>query len=750
MDYYTKYLKYKTKYFQLKNLLGGDKPFIEDSVKINLFKDPEMEEFLNPIYGLIMCETGYISNNYFLNKSKLIKTDESNTIKKICTHIPETLNIKPTMDILNKLKPIDFGRFIAIKYVDMKKNIIENITKGGDIIFTDKINNKTDKETLVKYLNKLRNFFPFNTHHMNIYFYIILYCMWWTTDNYNGILQYYQGIDEVFTIINKYILVAEKQIYTIYPGIDNKFEQNILNMSKIEFNVFGYEWSNNFCNDLKYSDCGETTARNLINLLCYDGISFNITELKKYNPIPKLIEYYEIFNNFSKQTDIITLQKIYDKELNARDAWSYLIITYANHNVKFLKTCDTDKNINFELNAGLAIDKKTTNFFQLIKNLLIGITKWDDINKVENSLIQKITDITNHEGVGHIDIIHHKYNKFTIYCMESHYYMKFYKKPFEIHDISGINQEKIDFLNLLSDNKKTIFKFLNDESKYLWVNINPDDFIEEYLYGITNIIIKDKKLLELSLTDRYDKDLRRRIDIDIKDFKKYEYFKSLYNDVTKSKFNDYMYWSNNFDFVESLHLKHLNHLFEDRELEIINLEPLSELTSVGDNFMHYCTKIKSINVSYLSNLTTIGKNFMSDCTNLTSIDLSSLSNLTTIDDNFMLNCTNLTTIILPSNIKSIGDNFMSNCRKLKSIDLSALSNLTTIGKNFMSNCTNLKYLDLSSLLRLKSVGISFADKCDNLEEIVINKEVMSSFDTEFRIKFNSIVKLIYGKFVFSI
>jgi len=56
MDYYEKYLKYKKKYIELKNQIGGDKPIIQQIDKINLFHDSEMEMYLNPIYGYYMCE----------------------------------------------------------------------------------------------------------------------------------------------------------------------------------------------------------------------------------------------------------------------------------------------------------------------------------------------------------------------------------------------------------------------------------------------------------------------------------------------------------------------------------------------------------------------------------------------------------------------------------------------------------------------------------------------------------------------
>ncbi len=103
MDYLKKYLKYKNKYFQLKqSLFGGDKPTITHINKINLFIDPEMEKYLNPIYGCFMSESGYISNVYYLHVSKFIDTDISKIINKICKLIPG--DIQPTNKIMQKNK----------------------------------------------------------------------------------------------------------------------------------------------------------------------------------------------------------------------------------------------------------------------------------------------------------------------------------------------------------------------------------------------------------------------------------------------------------------------------------------------------------------------------------------------------------------------------------------------------------------------------------------------------------------------
>jgi hypothetical protein len=329
--------------------------------------------------------------------------------------------------------------------------------------------NDKDTEKLREYINKLIDYIPIHTHNEEEYFRIILYCMWWTANNYSGILEYYQGIHEVFSLINEY-LPEEQEKYFIYPEfdfsninildeeeikekikVDNKFEKNILILSKKPFIIYNQESSNSFCNNRQYSDCGETTCRNLINLICYNGNKFDIKELSKYKPLAELIQYYETFKNFNEQSDVNTLKDIYGKKLNARDAWSYLIIKCAYDEVLFLRSCDTDVKINFELNAGLAEDNKTSNFFQLIKNLL-GIEKWDNIN---GKYIETIEDYTK-KGIGEIHIQHKRFKLIKIQCEEQHYFMEPIKIEKEKLDLSGINQEKKDMIDILLKKKEKI------------------------------------------------------------------------------------------------------------------------------------------------------------------------------------------------------------------------------------------------------------------------------------------------------
>ena len=142
------------------NQLGGDKPFITNIDGINYFTDPIMEKYLNPIYGYIMCENGFIKNMYHLAKSDLI--DESNKyyneaqiIEKICKIIPG--DIQPT-NVIMELKPIDFGRYIAIKYINKNHNITSR-NKNKDIVIKEQMKiDKKDKTNLLKYISNFNKY----------------------------------------------------------------------------------------------------------------------------------------------------------------------------------------------------------------------------------------------------------------------------------------------------------------------------------------------------------------------------------------------------------------------------------------------------------------------------------------------------------------------------------------------------------------------------------------------------------------
>ena len=541
MNYYDKYLKYKNKYLHFKlQQFGGDKPYIKNIDNINLFSDQLMEQYLNPIYGMILCYSGFIPNNYFLLESKFIeKTSESILIKKICTVIPRIHDsIRPTSDIINNIKQIDIGRFIAIKFINMiMNNKLFYINSSGKIKFLPEFN-ITDRKILTNYIEKFNRYNPILNNEI-FYFHIILYCLWWVANNDEGIEQYYNGINEVFCIINKYFLLQNK--YLDVNNVSKKtdsFEKIIFKITYEPFIIYNQEKALNFCipNSVdKYADCGEVTARNLINLICFVDDKFNISILEKFKAIQQVKDYYKIFDDFKKQSDNNNLETIYNEKLNSRDAWSKLIINFGNSNINFVKSCNSNK---YELNAGLSLDKKISNFLQLIKNLLPGITNWNDI---KNDLINDVQDQTT-DGIGDIIINHIKYKNIIIHCMSGHYYM----------EVKKSNDQNLINYDHLNENQQSIIKRLLKEPSYISIDnymlINFDSNLLVEIFNTTTDKELKIKLFELSLTKKYDSDTRRRIELDVNDL---DFFNNI---ICKYKnnilFDEYTYISNDFNFVK--------------------------------------------------------------------------------------------------------------------------------------------------------------------------------------------------------
>jgi hypothetical protein len=142
MNFFEKYLKYKSKYLRLKNIFsvtGGDKPVTEILKNINLFYDkPELESFLNPVYGFILNETSFIINHYNFYDVNAIDNDTKNIftlVHKLFIKIDVSNEIKPTKRLF-ELDTRDIGRLLAFLYlryikfkdhVDVIKNLINKI-----------------------------------------------------------------------------------------------------------------------------------------------------------------------------------------------------------------------------------------------------------------------------------------------------------------------------------------------------------------------------------------------------------------------------------------------------------------------------------------------------------------------------------------------------------------------------------------------------------------------------------------------
>ena len=139
--YKDKYLKYKSKYLQLKNMKAGGKPNVFSLKNINLFtKGSDIEIHLNPAYGFIYNEYNVIENyiNFYNPKNKISKLVK-NTFNKIHGAF------QPTNKLLFNLKPSDLGKFLGCKiiYKFYITEINDHLEKLNSIVKI--INNKRGK-----------------------------------------------------------------------------------------------------------------------------------------------------------------------------------------------------------------------------------------------------------------------------------------------------------------------------------------------------------------------------------------------------------------------------------------------------------------------------------------------------------------------------------------------------------------------------------------------------------------------------
>ena len=269
-----------------------------------------MELHMNPIHGLVLCNTGYIPNIYWLNKSKFINqklmpylsekslavlTKKGELINKVCKDIPG--NIQPTNKLMD-FKPIDYGRYIAIKYFNNKHQFISINDSNKIIIDSILIRNVDIMTNLRKYINNVRTFIPILDDDL-FTFHIILYCVCWVSNNDNGIAEYYQGIKEVFDLLSGIKNICIPSLVLQQQDKTNNFEKIIVRITQQEFKIYHQEWAQNFCIESEtYPDCGEITALNLINLLIFNGSVFDISLLQS-SRLLQLVEFYSVFKNFN-------------------------------------------------------------------------------------------------------------------------------------------------------------------------------------------------------------------------------------------------------------------------------------------------------------------------------------------------------------------------------------------------------------------------------------------------------------------
>jgi len=810
-----RYIKKRT---TLKNIhtlkqIGGDTPMSKIIKHINFFREDDksiygdIDEYLNPIYGVIMCESGYIENNYYLGKQRIEKskdadkpvtqtrqpqhqeekkeeeteemsnsdleeeeeekeeeidmsiTPEMKFILKISTVVPP--NVKPSKDIMQHFTPYIYGRYIAILYCYINLNdenintFYKSIKPKNTIQRTDTLHTlsytiyhqltveltaeiKEEKKEKVNFSKLFGNYLHVvkqplpgeeNVKPSKELFHILLYCLWWICDNMEGIKEYYRGMNVTFDRINQSTLEKKFPIVNIKTEQEEEgeekeasFESTVGEIVYKPFKVINYGSSTRSFNGGEpgsvYSDCVETAMRNFVNLILYNSTKFNIDILIDNGANENTIKYYETFPSFDSQMSNVE-KYIYGKKLDAKDAWSYLIINYANENIDFVK-------VHYEVNSGgLSRDKSKTNFIQLLQNLLSPamITPENIKEKLPelNAFIKSVKDPSDafNKGLGEIEIDYSS--------LESqNYIVKFgFGKGHSEATIKNPFKKKIDKKYI--HNKYIVYlsgpgAFVNvNNENYLLFKYTPEDLLNAY-YSRN----KDNRFLELLSSELGNPDVRGKIKINANNVIK---LKDKLRYINDRSVNDFVYVSVNFKFVYEIpQLRSLNHAFSQdiyfRQKKVIDLTPLTQLTSIGNKFMNKYEVYTPIDLSPLKNVTSIGNSFMNQC-DCRSIDLSPLKNVTSIGHSFMIQCFFRSINLSPlKKLTSIGDEFMNQCG-LHSINLSHLKNLTSIGNKFLFHCGNdfvgLKTIKIHDLPKLKKIGNGFATNCEQLQTIELSK-----------------------------
>jgi hypothetical protein len=138
VDFYYKYLKYKTKYLNMSSiikndLIGGDKPSYFNIKDIGLFEaNTPIDRHLNPIYGFIWTEYSVIENYLnFYNPANKISKFVNKAFHKISRIVKPTIGLNDiTLDDLGQLLGYMFIYKILLKPIyDNINRVSENITE---------------------------------------------------------------------------------------------------------------------------------------------------------------------------------------------------------------------------------------------------------------------------------------------------------------------------------------------------------------------------------------------------------------------------------------------------------------------------------------------------------------------------------------------------------------------------------------------------------------------------------------------
>ena len=653
---------------------GGDTPNINVIKNISLFTpNSDLDLHFNPIYGFLYIQLGYIDNIYNFtpdnDEFKIIKKCfhkinnlvlPTNNLRKIdiddfaklsvylyLNHVFKDnvdnikKNIHTVIDLLKKLSTVANKDDLILIKNDIFKKICNLKISGiqfdifSNMKYSDLINSLSNyKRELQKIItpptfnSKIKEYLPdsyFKEYKLEK-FYIILVILWYKFNNKAGIVQYYQSLNKY--LLNDFkIIIPHDYANTLFtyndfinPGKDfysilaHIYYKNINSMQLLNYESVDY--IKTICTSCTrdgcyFPDCGETTLRNFLNIIFYDVVNncFNYKRLCELGANDKLKEFYTKFNSLTAQSSTDKI-KIFNEELNARDAWSIIISNLPN--VKYLQTCILDEYgqiYNFELNTGLSEN--------LIPNMLEVIKKLFKINNFgEFEEIEIINDSLDEYGLGIITFKKLSTNtEYNINIMDGHYALTEVKEEIIDYDYAYLEEKK--YIDLLLNKNTSEILTIDINNIYLINYKNNFELLCDVLYDF-GYAIEDKKYegiikyIDGNCTD----DEKSRVDFllsKISNF--YEYNLKPYrieikltpdNKILTMKINNFF---SNFELKKMMELKLLE---KTTELtlgsyfdELVDILPnnLTHLT-FGSNFNQLVDKLPN-NLTHL----TFGSNF---------------------------------------------------------------------------------------------------------------------------------------------
>lgn len=152
------------------------------------------------------------------------------------------------------------------------------------------------------------------------------------------------------------------------------------------------------------------------------------------------------------------------------------------------------------------------------------------------------------------------------------------------------------------------------------------------------------------------------------------------------------------------------------------------VTSVPNNFLAY-SALEAIDLGN-SNITTIGNSFLTYCTNFTHTGTLDLSAVTSIGNDFLHSCTSFNSpIVLGEGLTSISSFFLSNCASFNQ-PLTLPSSVTSIGNNFLYECSSFNQpLTLPS--GVTSIGNYFMYYCLSFNQSLTLPSGVTKISSEF-------------------